>query len=513
MRPQQPHHNGDPSRLDSQYLEDLACASWYSEALFAALELDLFSLLAPGSSDLSAFALQHGFEASGLERLLKALQTLALVEHENGYWFNSQLAGRYLVRGQEGCLIDFLLYRRYIQEGWQQLTAKIAPGHTATRLAPDADYQQRNFQYVQALDQLARLKAAEISELIKDLAWQGPILDIGGGAGALSRALLALRPAATATLFEIPEVLEAADQLYGPEAWHKMRRQGGDFRNHDFGSQRFGLIILGNFLHAYDPQTSQELLTKACSLLNPDGLLVIHDYFPDRQPGPAAAKGSLYDLHMLANTYNGGCLPAATLCGWLAAEQLDSIKTVDLASDSSLILASPGLNLPEFRTNWPQTARECGFRQGVEIYPNQVVSAAWVRSKCQCGCQDYGRNLHCPPHGRDHIQTAELLSTYSTALLVEGRPPGRDFHNRLLDLERRAFLAGHHKALVLGAGPCPVCKQCPTDGPCRFPDLARPSMEAGGIDVYATAEAAGIRLQPLTGKDQYVKYIGLLLIS
>jgi hypothetical protein len=38
-------------------------------------------------------------------------------------------------------------------------------------------------------------------------------------------------------------------------------------------------------------------------------------------------------------------------------------------------------------------------------------------------------------------------------------------------------------------------------------------MEACGIDVYATATAAGIHLLPLTAKDQYVKYIGLLLIS
>jgi predicted metal-binding protein len=293
-----------------------------------------------------------------------------------------------------------------------------------------------------------------------------------------------------------------------------MGRQGGDFRTHDFGAERFGLIILGNFLHAYDPQTSQELLTKSCALLRPDGLLLIHDYFPDRQPGAATAKASLYDLHMLANTYNGCCRPAAEIADWLAALPLATITTVDLASDSSLILASrPGLELPKFATNWPQIARECGFRKGVEIHPSQVVTASWVRGKCECGCPDYGRNLHCPPHGRSHSQTAELLASYDRALLVEGTPPGRDFHRQLLDLERRAFLAGHHKALVLGAGPCPVCNQCPSDGPCRFPAKARAAMEACGIDVYATATAAGIHLLPLTAKDQYVKYIGLLLIS
>jgi hypothetical protein len=38
-------------------------------------------------------------------------------------------------------------------------------------------------------------------------------------------------------------------------------------------------------------------------------------------------------------------------------------------------------------------------------------------------------------------------------------------------------------------------------------------MEGSGIDVYTTARKAGIRLEPVTDKDQYVKYIGLVLLE
>jgi hypothetical protein len=38
-------------------------------------------------------------------------------------------------------------------------------------------------------------------------------------------------------------------------------------------------------------------------------------------------------------------------------------------------------------------------------------------------------------------------------------------------------------------------------------------MEGSGIDVYTTARKAGIRLEPVTSKEHYVKYIGLLLID
>jgi len=107
----------------------------------------------------------------------------------------------------------------------------------------------------------------------------------------------------------------------------------------------------------------------------------------------------------------------------------------------------------------------------------------------------------------------ELLQSYSWGLLLEGMPPGRDFHEQLLQMERKAFLAGFHKALLFGAGPCPVCKKCPADGRCLHPKQARPSMEGSGIDVYATARNAGIDLKPVTEPDQYVKYLGLLLME
>ena len=66
---------------------------------------------------------------------------------------------------------------------------------------------------------------------------------------------------------------------------------------------------------------------------------------------------------------------------------------------------------------------------------------------------------------------------------------------------------------MFGAGPCPVCAECPEDGNCRHPEQARPAMEASGIDVYQTVKNAGLRLEPVTERDGYVKYFGLLLLE
>jgi len=81
----------------------------------------------------------------------------------------------------------------------------------------------------------------------------------------------------------------------------------------------------------------------------------------------------------------------------------------------------------------------------------------------------------------------------------------------MVKLERGAFLAGWYKSLALGAGPCSLCKECDFEQ-CRNED-ARPSMEACGIDVFATARANGFPIEVLKDRSSPENCYGLLLIE
>ncbi|MDA8160004.1 MAG: methyltransferase [Desulfobacteraceae bacterium] len=317
-----------------QHLEDLACGYWLSETLFAALRLALFAHLEPGPLPLAGLARRADCQEAPLARLLLALEGLGLVECEAGGWRNAPLASRHLVPDQPEFLGDFLLYRRYLTPSWHDLAPRVAGRELAPELSREDDYQTRTYHYVRALDQLARVKAVEIERRLTADAWAGPILDIGGGAGAVSRRLR--RPGETVVLLELPEVLSAARRLYPqPEDWRGIAGEEGDFRDpHRPAGRRFGLIIMANFLHTYEPEEARRLTAKAAGLLAPDGLLLIHDYFPDRTP----RQGRLYDLNMLLNTAAGVCHPAQDVSYWLAGLGLTP-QTLDLPSDSGLILA------------------------------------------------------------------------------------------------------------------------------------------------------------------------------
>ena len=515
-----PFKRADPAAEGHQYLEDLACAYWHSEVLFGALELSLFTHIEESDGSLPGIAAAGNLNEGPLERLLTAMERMALVGNCEGSWYLQQVSRRFLLPSSGEYMGDFLLYRRYMQENWQALARKVSAeeAFVPPGPSPDADYAVRNFNYVRTLDALARRKAAEILAVLSTERLEGPLLDVGGGAGALGRALLKGDAGISGgVLYDLPEVIDAARKIYpDPADWEGFDTLGGDFRTHRFdGEARFGLIVMGNFLHAYGPDTAETLLKKAASLLLPGGKILIHDYFPDRR-GSVPDKGPLYDLAMMLNTYDGACHDAAEVRRWLTSAGFSEVGVRDLGTDSSLILAGEGITdafSGGWRGLWEGHAASLGFLRAVAMDPERVVTGAWVRKKCRYGCGEYGKGLQCPPHTMDHGETRELLDGYSRAILVEGTPPGKAFHRQLLELEKAAFLQGYHKALVFGAGPCTICESCPEEGPCRHTDRARPAMEASGIDVYETAKNAGLDLAPVKERQGYVKYLGLLLLE
>lgn len=154
-------------------------------------------------------------------------------------------------------------------------------------------------------------------------------------------------------------------------------------------------------------------------------------------------------------------------------------------------------------------AIKLGARRARIIRSEDVVVADWVRLKCMYGCGGYGERLTCPPYSPTPEETRRILRSYEYCILVEF-PPEADIHRVMAMLEREAFLAGYYSAFAMAAGPCELCEEC-TLRNCRYPEIARPSMEACGIDVYATVRKAGFDIRPLKSRMDIPKYFGLLL--
>ena len=158
-----------------------------------------------------------------------------------------------------------------------------------------------------------------------------------------------------------------------------------------------------------------------------------------------------------------------------------------------------------------KAALETGAIRAKAVDPAAVETGEWVRWKCRFGCGGYGSSLVCPPRSPTPSQTRAMLDQYKLAILFEA--PSGQSKRIAVRLEKQLFLEGFHKAFGLGAGPCGLCKTCAFDEGCRHPHLARPAMEACGIDVFATARKHGFTINVVRTHRDPQHYFGLVLVE
>lgn len=206
-------------------------------------------------------------------------------------------------------------------------------------------------------------------------------------------------------------------------------------------------------------------------------------------------------------------------------------------------------------TRLRERARALGAAAAATLPARAVVVDERVRLKCQVPlCEHYGRNLMCPPHVPAPDEMRAVLARYDRALVVqraipltaaavadafgsdglaagkahgeEGQRVGtqsayertlrasrNEFAALMTALEADAFGLGCRFAAALSGGDCGLCEVCVcgSGAPCRHPFAARPSMEAVGIDVVATAANAGLAVSfPVVTR---AVWTGLLLLD
>ncbi|MCR6545568.1 DUF2284 domain-containing protein [Dehalobacterium formicoaceticum] len=507
----------DPQENNPQYLEDLATGYWFSEVLFTAVEMDIFSSLEPVGKTLEELVQGTELNESGLKRFMKALCALGLVSANGSTYYNGQMAAKYLVRGREDYQGDSILWRKHIFDNWRSLKDCLLEG-TRVVYSPVEDdlteLEERNRWYSSAMGSVARNKAEEILPFFRDLSLTGNILDVGAGTGSIAAAFLETYPESQATLLDLDAVLVyAQEQLSGKFGERIKYFPANILESWPVEEGQFDLVILSNIVHAYGEEEISLILKRAAACLKPEGYLLIHDFFFEH----GHEKAALFDLNMFVNTFNGKVFSIHWIREQLQELGLAVTEMVPLSSDTSLIFGAKNedrLKALSLNKKGQLAAKieHLGFRKASVVSTEIIHIPNWVNWHCNYGCSNFGAP-HCPPNSPSPQQTREMLQDYTTCILIEGEPPTGDFQRQVLKAEKAAFYDGYYRAFALWAGPCSICAECGGTEGCKNTQSARPSMEASGIDVYETVKRAGISLKPLSPDDYYVKYFAILLLE
>lgn len=302
-----------------------------SKALFAALELDLFSrLLEPKSID--ALAREAGIPARRVKTLLAALTALGLIVRDGDRFHNSPASERYLTRGSPASFGEY--YRLQVN---RQLYPALE--HLGAALAGDASHL--------SVDQEGLLSdpvEAEIFSVAQHAASLGPairlataidlqgsrtLLDVAGGSGAFAITLCRHYPELAATIIDFPNVIEVARRFVADAGLsERIDLTGGNALDTGWPGDQ-DVVLMSYLLSAVREDDIATLLASAYRALRPGGLLIVHDFMlDDDEQGPALA--AQWFLLGLALQPDAGSFSAATLSVLLAEQGFTGVSSQTL---------------------------------------------------------------------------------------------------------------------------------------------------------------------------------------
>jgi 2-hydroxy-4-(methylsulfanyl)butanoate S-methyltransferase len=299
-------------------LSGIAYGFMASKALFAALGVDLFTLLAAGPRTTVELSQDTGLAVHRLQTLLHALSAVGLVVTEGKSYGNAPACQRYLVRGAPGDFGEYfrLQVAQQVYPALAHLDAGLAGTGTAFDTFADLLSRPDEARTFTAAQHAGSQGAARALAERMPLGSARTMLDVGAGSGAFSIALCTRNPCLRATILDFPAVLDVA-RTYSDEAGlcARIGLLPGDAVHIPWPPEQ-DVILLSYLLSALGDTEIDVVLAKAQASLSPGGVLIVHDFMLDEgTPGPTFA--ALWFLQYLAVRSDAVSFSADALAGRL----------------------------------------------------------------------------------------------------------------------------------------------------------------------------------------------------
>lgn len=271
-----------------------------SKALFAALNLDLFSRLSGQTKTLQALAEETAVTPNRLLTLLTACVSLGLLTKDGEQYGNAPASEFYLVQDAPSYFGDY--YRFQIdRQIYPQLTQLDAALHGENvRPLYDLMADEEEAEHFSRAQHAGSLGPAAVMAKMVDLTGCRQFLDVAGGSGAFSITFCQRYPEISATLLDFPHVIEVAKR-YVREAGveHRIEYIAGSATEVAWPKNQ-DAVLMSYLLSGISEADITACMAHAFRSLKPDGLVILHDFMvEDDRLGPTSA--ALWFLPLLFN--------------------------------------------------------------------------------------------------------------------------------------------------------------------------------------------------------------------
>lgn len=288
----------------SAQLVQIATAAWVSRMVYAAAELGLPDHLAPGPQSPAELAERLGLHRDSLQRLMRTLAGLGILEQIDLDTFGLTPLGEALRTGAPGFARSTVIMagREIFRRGFDEILHSIRTGETGVRkafgMAPFDILAQRPDEISLFSEMMVSFHGAEPPAVAQayDFSRFHTIVDVGGATGNLLATIIAAHPGPRGVLFDRPFVVADAPPLLASKGVSdRIAIQPGDF----FETVPAGgdAYVLSHVIHDWSEDQCLTILGHVRRAMKPDGTLLLVEMVlpPDGSPHP----GKVLDMVML----------------------------------------------------------------------------------------------------------------------------------------------------------------------------------------------------------------------
>lgn len=317
------------NELTVQGIVDLTSAYYGSSVLFAALEVELFSLIARegGRATADTVAERSGCNRRGVGLLLDACVAVGLLRKQSGEYSNTPAAEAALVAGGPQDLTRAAGYNRDVYPVWGRLSELVRSGKPVE--SPDlhlGDDPARTRRFVMAM----RGRALGIGRLVVpmlDLGGCRRVLDLAGGPGTYAALMAQAHPELTCVTVDLPAVAAVAAELVKADGMEgRVDCRAGDYHTDSYEPEHYDAVTIFGALHQEPPEMIVRILKRCHAALRPGGRVYVMDMMTD-ETHTRPRFSALFAVNMALTTYHGWVFSDAELYGWLSEAGFEGCVT------------------------------------------------------------------------------------------------------------------------------------------------------------------------------------------
>lgn len=312
---------------------------WKTCALHAGVTLDVFAIIGEDCLSANKIAERIKGDLRGVTMLLNALTAMNFLTHRDKGYANSAAGKSFLSKDSDHYLGYLIMHHHHLMESWSQLDKAVKTGKPLRARSSQSGAARRE-SFLMGMFNIA-MKVAPRIVAAMDLSQRRHLLDLGGGPGTYAIHFCRANPQLRATVYDLPETRPFAEKTIAKFGLtDRITFAEGNFLKEEIPGT-YDVALLSHILHGEGPDDCRKLIRKAASVVQPGGLIMIHEFILDNTMD-SPLHPALFALNMLLGTTAGQAYSEEQIMDLLTEAPVRGIRRIPLETpnDSGLIVGS-----------------------------------------------------------------------------------------------------------------------------------------------------------------------------